>query len=279
VSLQAGLFWLAPDSRTILVMGDNQQNRRSFSPHIVKTIHLPRETSTNNLNEIVNILRTTLLPRGISPSYTAKAIVIRDTSQRVALAETIVEHLNTSPTMPKSLNVASPRFADNLTWGSAPTARAILRLSAATAVSINLNQDTRSTYEALGVMAGLQVNFSPGFSLGAPQEFRLENVDVLDAMDYWSVVTGTAWTVVDNQTILVFPDTDRNRRNLTMEETRSFQIGDGTALDAFYDVVNVLRAAISIRGFRTERGSLTIQGTPELLSIGEQIVASLDRVP
>jgi len=94
VALQTTTFWQPVNETTILVMEDNQQNRRDFEDHILKTIYLSNITSTNDLNGILNVLRTALALRGIFQSEQQNAIVIHDTPARVAMAEKIIHALD-----------------------------------------------------------------------------------------------------------------------------------------------------------------------------------------
>ncbi len=94
VALQTGTFWQPVNETTILVMEDNQQNRRDFEDHILKTIYLTNVTTTNDLNGILNVLRTALALRGIFQSEQQNAIVIHDTPARVAMAERVIHALD-----------------------------------------------------------------------------------------------------------------------------------------------------------------------------------------
>jgi general secretion pathway protein D len=94
VGLQTGTFWQPINETTILVMDDNQQNRRDFEDHILKTVYLSNVTSTNDLNGILNVLRTALGVRGIFQSEQQNAIVIHDTPARVAMIENVIRALD-----------------------------------------------------------------------------------------------------------------------------------------------------------------------------------------
>ena len=94
VSLQTGSFWQPVNETTIMVMEDTQQNRRDFEDHIYKTIYLQNITSTNDLNQIMNVLRTAFSLRGIYQFEPGNAIVIHDTPARVALVEQLVRALD-----------------------------------------------------------------------------------------------------------------------------------------------------------------------------------------
>ena len=277
LALQTTTFWQMLDAHTILVLEDSQQNRRDYETHLVKTIYLPRETTTNQLNGVLNLLRTALGVRGIFQNEEAKAIVIHDTPQRVAIIETVIDHLNTSSTPVESVDIAAPHYAENAIYGVAAAARSELkRKSSAGPVSINLNQDPRIIYEALGNIAGLAVSFSPDFPTGNAASFHLEGVDVLDALDYLSLATGNSWKVVDAQTILVLTG---NRRDLETPVTKTFYIVNKTSQNTVTGIANLLRTALAMRGVEIGDGAIKIQDTPQRMAIAEKVIASLDRAP
>jgi general secretion pathway protein D len=94
IALQTQMFWQPVNENTIMVMEDTQQNRRDFEDHIYKTIYLTNVTSTNDLNQIMNVLRTAFSLRGIYQFEPGNAIVIHDTPARVALVEKLIHALD-----------------------------------------------------------------------------------------------------------------------------------------------------------------------------------------
>src|SRR6185503_18156687 len=116
---------------------------------------------------------------------------------------------------------------------------------------------------ALADLLGIKVNFSPDFRLVNSQQFRLEGVDALDAIDYFSLQTGNAWKVVDAQTSLVFPDTQHNRQNLETQIVKTFYVGYKPSANTVNGIVNVLRTALSLRNVQPADGAITVQETPQ----------------
>jgi general secretion pathway protein D len=94
LALQTRTFWQPVNKNTILVAPDNQTKRREYEQHILKTIYLSNITAATELNEAVTVLRTMLSLRFVAPVIAQNAIVIRDTPDRVAVAEKIVEDID-----------------------------------------------------------------------------------------------------------------------------------------------------------------------------------------
>ena len=87
LSARTGSFVEVLNSKTIIVAPDNPTKRRDYELLVLKTFYLPNGTTPQQLSEMVTTLRTTLQARYIAISPTANAIVMRDTPNRIALAE------------------------------------------------------------------------------------------------------------------------------------------------------------------------------------------------
>jgi hypothetical protein len=92
LSLETGNYWTVVDSRTILVAPDTQQVRQQFEPQVSRTVGL--KTLTPGLAaEIVTVLRVALSMRQVDTNG-AYSISMKDTMQRVAIAEQIIANLD-----------------------------------------------------------------------------------------------------------------------------------------------------------------------------------------
>ncbi len=96
LSLQTRTFWMPINKTTILVSPDNQTKRRDYEQHILKTIYLTNSVSATEITEAITALRTLLNMRFIAQSTTMNAIIVRDTADRIAIAEKIIEDIDKS---------------------------------------------------------------------------------------------------------------------------------------------------------------------------------------
>lgn len=84
---QAGHFYKVIDERTILVAQDTKQNRQEYEDLVVRTFFL----SNGDVKDVSNMVRSILDLRRMQPIPQLNAIVIRDTADKVAVAERIIE--------------------------------------------------------------------------------------------------------------------------------------------------------------------------------------------
>ena len=84
---QAGHFYKVIDERTILVAQDTQQNRKEYEDQVVRTFFL----SNGDVKDVSTMVRSLLDLRRMATVAQLNAIVIRDTADKVAVAERLIE--------------------------------------------------------------------------------------------------------------------------------------------------------------------------------------------
>jgi hypothetical protein len=278
LALESGTFWQPLDDHTILVLEDTQQNRRDYETHTIKTILLPVRTTPAELTSVMNVLRTSLSLRGVFQSTIAKAIVIHDTPNRVEVVEKLIRQLIPNPNAIVSLTVPAPNFAETKSSFTSPSVvRTQLSFTNSGAISLQSNQDSRGLYESLAGLGGIKVNFDSRFTPGTVASSRIAGIDVPDALDRLSIETGNYWTVLDNKTILVAPDTAQVRQQFEPQTTRTVGIKTLTPGLAG-EIVTILRTALGMREVNTNGDySITMKDSLQRVAIAEQIIANLDR--
>jgi general secretion pathway protein D len=94
LALQTRSFWKPINRQTILVSPDNQTKRRDYDELVLKTIYLSNSVTSTEITEAITALRTLLNMRYLAQSTAMNAIIIRDTADRIAIAEKIIEDLD-----------------------------------------------------------------------------------------------------------------------------------------------------------------------------------------
>lgn len=93
-ALMTKTFWKTVTPNTIMVIPDNAAKRRSYEEQIIKTFYLSNTLQAAELNEIVQLLRTIVDVKRISPSTANNAIIIRDTPDKIAVCEKIIRDID-----------------------------------------------------------------------------------------------------------------------------------------------------------------------------------------
>ena len=94
VSLEAKAFWKPVTNDIIFVAPDQAQKRRDYEEEIVRTIYLQNTILPQDLTEIVNGLRQLLDLRRVQQFNGQNAIIVRDTPDKVMLAEKIIQDID-----------------------------------------------------------------------------------------------------------------------------------------------------------------------------------------
>ncbi|HQP42779.1 MAG TPA: hypothetical protein PLV66_03845, partial [Thermoanaerobaculales bacterium] len=82
----AGHFYKVLDPKTIIVAEDNPQNRRDYEDLVIKTFFL----SNADVKEVDKLLRSLIEARRLSTNEQLNAITLRDTADKVAIAEKLI---------------------------------------------------------------------------------------------------------------------------------------------------------------------------------------------
>jgi general secretion pathway protein D len=96
VSVESKAFWKPMTSSVILVAPDNPQKRRDFDDEVVETVYLSNTDTPQDITEIVTGLRQLLDLRRVQQVNAQNAIVIRDTPDKLDIAEKIIRDIDQS---------------------------------------------------------------------------------------------------------------------------------------------------------------------------------------
>ena len=94
VALLTKTFWKAVTQNTILVIPDTAVKRREQEQQVIKTFYLSNTITPQELTEVVTAIRTLLETRRIQQINAMNAIIIRDTPDKVAIAEKIIRDID-----------------------------------------------------------------------------------------------------------------------------------------------------------------------------------------
>ena len=87
-------FWKALTQNTILVIPDTAVKRREQEEQVIKTFYLSNPITPQELTEAVTAIRSLLETRRIQQINSLNAIIIRDTPDKVAIAEKIIRDID-----------------------------------------------------------------------------------------------------------------------------------------------------------------------------------------
>jgi type II secretory pathway component GspD/PulD (secretin) len=252
----------------------------------------------NVTRQSLNITTMVALPR-------INTLILKDTPAKVVLAERLIAELESHMTG-ASPAVAPAHLAPALTieiegagalFGSGAALfniepdgmrrnitpnRSQLQPKTTRPFSLRVTEDVQRAFEILGENGGINVRFDPNFKPDAgKREFRLDNVDLFDALDILSLQTGSFWQVVDNGTIVVAVDNSTTRRANEPQIPRTFHLTNVTTPQDLSNIVNSLRQILNLTGITADTSANTIEvrDTPNKITLSEKLIAALDTPP
>jgi general secretion pathway protein D len=96
VALESRAFWKPLSRNTILVLPDQPQKRKEQEEEVMRTFYLSHTLAPQDVNEIVTALRSMLDLRRVQLLASQNAIFIRDTPDKMLLAEKLIRDADKS---------------------------------------------------------------------------------------------------------------------------------------------------------------------------------------
>jgi hypothetical protein len=273
LGLQTASFYEVLNSNTIWVAPDNQTSRRQYENLMLETIYLPAGTASVKMTETITALRTLLNMSFIAQGTGVKAILLRDTPLKLALAEKVVAEMNPSAPLPKSTMWAG---SVNLPHPVRESALEPLDIKLTAPVSIDVDQSAKEAYTKIATLAGLNVTFDDTFR-DTRVHFRLDNVTILDALDVLGLQTMTFWQPVDSKTIIVGPDNQTTRRKIEPLIEGVFPLTNATTSTGITEIVTALRTLLNVGQIETRDNTIVMRDVAGKIPLAQKVIADLDK--
>jgi type II secretory pathway component GspD/PulD (secretin) len=130
----------------------------------------------------------------------------------------------------------------------------------------------RTTYEALAATAGLRIMFDSRLQGDGTVSFKIQNVDIVDALDFLSLQSRTIWEMMGRDTVLVMPDNQTARADLLPKVTKTISV----STSSITNLVTALRTVLNLRQLSTLDNSIVITDTAENIVFAEKMLKELN---
>jgi general secretion pathway protein D len=223
VALESKAFWKPLTSSVIFVAPDNPQKRRDLEDEEVRTFYISNSLTPQDLTEVVTSLRQLLDLRRVTQVNADNAIVVRDTPDKLILAQKIIDSIDQARSeVLIHFQVLSASVDHLRDLGVLPGQSATIQFTPLTSNQPNGGSSSSST---TGTTTTSQIT--------------LGNLKNISLNDYSATLPGATATAIltDNKTrIIQDPEiriTDGEKASLKIGEkvpvaTGSFQAGLGT---------------------------------------------------
>ena len=235
VALESKAFWKPVTNDIIFVAPDQAQKRRDYEEEVVRTIYLRNTILPQDLTEIVNGLRQLLDLRRVQQFNAQNAIIVRDTPDKVMLAEKIVNDID----KPKAevviqfsvLQARRDRIRD-------------LGINPGTSASLTFTPPNATTTPTNGTNNGTSSNNNTGLTLSQLRSVGTGDYSItLPSATATALLTDSQTRIIDDPAIRMVDGQDAKLRigDRVPVATGSFQAGVGVgATGAGGSIVNPL---------------------------------------
>lgn len=186
VALQSKSFWKPVTSSIIFVAPEQPQKRRDFEEMVVRTFYLSNTLQPQDLTEIVTGLRQLLDIKRIQQVNAQNALVIRDTMDKIVLAEKIIRDIDKAkPEVVIQVSVLQARRDRARDLGITPGSSAVLSFTPRNPTSTDTTDTSTTTSGA--------------------NQLRLNDLQRLSSADYSITLPGAQATalITDSTTKII----------------------------------------------------------------------------
>ena len=170
VSLESKAFWRPVTGNIVFVIPDTPQKRKDYEEEVVKTLYLSNTVQPQEITEILTTLRQLLDLRRVAQINAQNAIVVRDTPDRVMLAQKIIDDVDKArPEVVIQVSVLQARTDKLHDIGIQPGTSAALAFTPPSATTTSTSTTTGTTSTSTGIpLNQLQHLSSADYSVTLP---------------------------------------------------------------------------------------------------------------
>jgi general secretion pathway protein D len=147
-----------------------------------------------------------------------------------------------------------------------------------TPITLKLSEDTKTIYETIGKLAGINVLFDPDYT-SRRIKVELNGVTLQEALEVTALESKTFWRPVTPNTIFVAADSPAKRKELEQNVIRTFYLTNLSAANELQDLVNILRTLLDTQRLQQfpSQQAIVIRGTPDQIALAEKLIDDLDK--
>ena len=147
-----------------------------------------------------------------------------------------------------------------------------------TPITLKLSEDSKTVYESIGKLAGINVLFDPDYT-SRRIRVDLNAVTLQQALEITALESKTFWRPVTPNTIFVAADTPAKRKELEQSVIRTFYLTNLSQPNELQDLVNILRTLLDTQRLQQfpAQQAIVVRGTPDQIAMAEKLIEDLDK--
>ena len=198
-----------------------------------------------------------------------------DPGNEAALQEIAKLRAHMAPLPLRSETSAPDASASAMEDAAAP---ALLKPISNEPITLQMTQDSKVVYQAIGKAAGINVLFDPDYN-GKNIQVSLNNVSLMDALRIVGTLSTTFWRPVTDNTIFVAANTRAKRTELDEQAVQTFYLSNAWQQNDLNDVQTALRNVLpnaKVYGVPSQN-AIVMRATPDELTLAQKVINDLDK--
>jgi general secretion pathway protein D len=179
------------------------------------------------------------------------------------------------PSQPTAGEAAQSALRKRMEEASGPVELAPI---ANTPITLKMSEDTKTIYETIGKLAGINVLFDPDYT-SRRIRVELNGVTLQEALEITALESKTFWRPVTPNTIFVAADTPAKRKEIEQSVIRTFYLSNLSQPNELQDLVNILRTLLDTQRLQQfpSQQAIVVRGTPDQIALAEKLIDDLDK--
>ena len=140
------------------------------------------------------------------------------------------------------------------------------------------NQDTKTIYETVGKLAGINVLFDPDYT-SRRISIDLNSVTLQEALQIIALQSKTFWRPVTSNTVYIAQENPTKRKEVEQNVIKTFYLSNLSQQTEIQEIVNTLRMILEISKIQAlpSQNAVVVRGTPDQIALAEKLVSDLDK--
>jgi general secretion pathway protein D len=145
-------------------------------------------------------------------------------------------------------------------------------------ITLKLTEDSKTIYQTIGKLAGLNVLFDPDYT-SRRVSVELNGVTLDQALEVLALESKTFWRPVTPNTIFVASDTIAKRKELEQNVIKTFYLSNISQPTELQDMVNAIRSILEVSRIiqLPSQRAIVIRGTPDQVALAEKLISDIDK--
>jgi len=147
-----------------------------------------------------------------------------------------------------------------------------------TPLTLKLAEDSKTIYETIGKLAGINVLFDPDYT-SRRIRIELNGVSLEQALQVVALQSRTFWRPVTPNTIYIAQDTQQKRNDVEQQVLRTFYLNNFSTVSELQDVANLIRTILRVERVQQfpSQNVIVMRGTPDQVALAELLINNLDK--